>query len=180
MNTTSKSYNEICPICLDFMENNKKCQLPCNHSYCYTCLIQYYKSSLNRNINGECCFCKKKFVYEIPLIYYLLILFKFYIYLFIVGLLEYLIILYFSFCFVIHAVSMYNEIRFVNQSLSMACISLLHSTVYFVFSLNQIVVSNLVNNLFHNDHIYYIYKIPSYILLYLISISLVYTNLRLV
>lgn len=173
------SYNESCPICFENLSENKKIvKLECKHSYCYTCFIEMYTYSLQkikREVNGECCYCRTHFTYRISLKDDLFLILKCFVPKVIIGVLKYIILLYFTFCLIIHGTSFINEIMNIQNVIT----SLLNCISFMLFIGNQILVFNSVEVLFNEDT-NWICKIPSYCLLYIISIALLYSNMKLI
>lgn len=49
---------KTCKICFEYLEDPGI--LPCMHTFCYGCLIEYIKSREERNLEGECPVCRAK------------------------------------------------------------------------------------------------------------------------
>ena len=58
---------EYCGICTDALDNSKKVQLSCNHSYCYQCIYDWFQTRNSTSVQHysnygkprECPYCRK-------------------------------------------------------------------------------------------------------------------------
>ena len=50
--------NQICPVCLDELDNNFKITTPCNHNFCFKCFVGLY--------SFQCPYCRKDFKNALP------------------------------------------------------------------------------------------------------------------
>ncbi len=180
MDYETESYNESCPICFEKLVAIKETvKLECKHSYCYSCFVEMYSHSLNESnteINGECCYCRSPFIYTVSLKDDFQLIIKEVMNKLLIGILKYAILMFFTFCLIIHGTSFIQELtrpRYKNNFLmikEMNCIS------YVLFIVNQMFIYNSVVILFDDLTRQWIYKIPAYIILYTFSISLLYMN----
>lgn len=189
------SYNENCPICFEELTYElKTIKLECKHTYCYTCFIEMYIDSLNNikgELKGECCYCRKDFIYKLNIKNDLILIIKGLIPRLITGVFRYIILLYFTFCLTFHGVSLiyelsnsnYTQIKsnnlFTTKYFILELSKLLNCISYILFIANQILVFNSIELLFENNT-RWVYKLPSYTLLYTISISILYLNMKLI
>jgi hypothetical protein len=49
----------VCPICLDPIENQAQCTSPCGHTFCSPCFIRNISSELSRGNTAKCPCCRR-------------------------------------------------------------------------------------------------------------------------
>ena len=48
----------VCPICLDPLENQAQCTSPCGHTFCSPCFVKNISMELSRGHTARCAYCR--------------------------------------------------------------------------------------------------------------------------
>tara|TARA_X000000368_G_C22750474_1_gene588150 strand:- start:257 stop:547 length:291 start_codon:yes stop_codon:yes gene_type:complete len=49
----------VCPICLDPLENQAQCTAPCGHTFCSLCFMRNISTELSRGHTAKCPCCRR-------------------------------------------------------------------------------------------------------------------------
>jgi hypothetical protein len=49
----------VCPICLDPLENQAQCTSPCGHTFCSPCFVKNISMELSRGDTARCAYCRR-------------------------------------------------------------------------------------------------------------------------